>query len=270
MLKKISSKYRYSLILLRQLVITDFKLRYQSSALGYMWSLLRPLMLFAILYVVFAMFLRLGDSIPHYPVYLLTGIVLWNFFAEVTNNSVTAIVDKGDLIRKLNFPKYVIILSTTFSAFINLLLNLIVVAVFIWLSGVDIHPSALLASLFIAEIFVFALATGFLLSALFVRLRDINYIWEVIMQAMFYATPIIYPLTLVSDKWPEIAKLLLLNPVAQAIQDVRYLVITDQTQTLYNLGGVYWTLVPLGIVVVTSIVAVTYFKKRSPHFAEEV
>lgn len=104
MIKKLSERYRYPSILLRQLVVTDFKLRYQGSTLGYLWSLLRPLALFVILYIVFAKFLKIGDSIPNYPVYLLVGIVIWNYFAEVTGGSVGAIVGRGDLIRKINFP----------------------------------------------------------------------------------------------------------------------------------------------------------------------
>src|SRR5665213_1421430 len=104
---KIKQRYRYSIILLRQLVKTDFKLRYQGSVLGYVWSLLRPLLLFVILYLVFAKIFKQGGTVPHYPVYLLLGIVLWNYFVEVTSGSVSAIVSRGDLLRKINFPKYV-------------------------------------------------------------------------------------------------------------------------------------------------------------------
>lgn len=271
MKSRILQKYRYSLILLRELVITDFKLRYQSSVLGYLWSLLRPLFMFVILYVVFVHFFKIGSDIPHFPVYLLLGIVLWNFFAEITNMSVTSIVSQGDVIRKLNFPKYVIILSSSISAMINLLLNLIVVAVFMVINQVELTPMALLAPLFVLEIFIFALSTGFILSALFVRLRDINYIWEVIMQAAFYGTPILYPLSLVSDKWPWVAQIMLFNPVAQAMQDIRWLVVTDQTQTLFGLSKNIWmTLVPIGITLLTAVFAIWFFKKRSPYFAEEV
>lgn len=269
--KKIKDRYTYSLILLRQMVITDFKLRYQGSVLGYVWSLLRPLFLFIIMYFVFVKFLRIGGDIPHYPVYLLTGIVLWNFFAEITSNGVSAIVGQGDLIRKLNFPKYVIILAAAFSALINLALNIIVIAFFLYFNHVDIGISALLSPIYILEIFIFALALAFFLSALFVRLRDINYIWEVIMQAAFYATPIIYPLSMVSEKWPELAKLLLLNPVAQAIQDIRYVTITKESQTLWHVSGSIWiTLIPIVMVIIAFVGAILFFKKRSPHFAEEV
>src|SRR6266481_5362862 len=129
-IRQIRQRYNYSLILLRQLVKTDFKLRYQGSVLGYVWSLLRPLLMFVILYLVFTVFLPVGKGIPHYPVYLLLGIVLWSYFTEVTSGSVGAIVGKGDLLRKINFPKYVIILAISFSALINLAFNFIIVGIF--------------------------------------------------------------------------------------------------------------------------------------------
>ena len=234
MIKSIKQRYRYTIILLKQLVKTDFKLRYQNSVLGYLWSLLRPLALFAILYVIFVKFLKVGSGIPHYPIYLLLGIVLWNFFAEVTTSSVGAIVSKGDIMRKINFPRYVIVLSGSFSALINLFLNLIVVGVFMIIAGVTLRPVAILAPLLIVELFVFSLAIAFFLSAAFVRFRDISYIWEVIMQGAFYATPILYPISLIPV---NAAKILLLNPVAQIIQDLRFVLITDQTKTIGQLYG---------------------------------
>ena len=271
MMRQFFQRYRYSLILLRQLVITDFKLRYQGSALGYLWSLLRPLFLFVILYFVFVYFLKIGSDIPHWPVAMLLGIVLWNFFSEVTNNGVTAIVNQGNLIRKINFPKYVIILSSGVSAFINLLLNLVVIGIFMAINQVTLSWSMLLAPLFIAEIFIFAVGVSFILSTLFVRLRDINYIWEVIMQALFYASAVIYPIALVVDKSPVIAQLLLLNPVAQAIQDARHTLINPVNPTLYELtGSVVISLIPIIIVVVVAVFGGWYFRKRSPYFAEEV
>lgn len=267
-LKKLAEKYNYSLILLKELVITDFKLRYQGSLLGYIWSLLRPLALFVILYFVFVKFLRIGDSVPHFPVYLLLGIVLWNYFAEVTNGGVSAIVGRGDLIRKLNFPKYVIVLSGSFSALINLALNFVVVGVFMWINGVQLTWEVLWVPLLILELFVLALAIAFFLSAVFVRLRDVNYIWEVIMQGAFYATPIIYPLSAMSE---NIGKILILNPVAQIIQDMRYVVITHESQTISSLYDNPWMrLLPIAFVIILAIVSMLYFRKRSKYFAEEV
>lgn len=265
-------KYRYSLILLRELVITEFKLRYQGSALGYLWSLLRPLFLFVILYIVFVYFLRIGSDIEHWPVALLLGIVLWNFFSEVTNNGVTSIVNRGDVIRKINFPKYVIIVAGSVSALINLGINLLVIMVFMVINGVDFTWSMLIAPLFIFEVFIFALGLSFILSALFVHLRDINYIWEIIMQALFYASAIIYPLAMVLERSTLMAQMMLLNPVAQSVQDARHFLISDVNPTLYGLsdGNLYITAIPFVIVAVTMIFGAWYFRRQSPSFAENV
>jgi ABC-2 type transport system permease protein len=262
-------KYNYSLILLRELVVTDFKLRYQGSALGYVWSLLRPLALFAILYVVFVKFLpAVSGSIPHYPVYLLLGIVIWNYFSEVTNNGVGAIVGRGDLIRKLNFPKYVIVFAGSFSALINLGLNLIIVGIFAIFSGVDVSASAIFAPLLIVELFVFSLSVAFLLSALFVKLRDVNYIWEVIMQGAFYGTPIIYALNIIPA---AAAKVLILSPPAQIMQDLRHIIITPHSATIGTLYGTEWArLIPVLFVIVFAVFAMWFFKRQSKNFAEEV
>ena len=265
---KIRQRYRYPLILLSQLIKTDFRLRYQGSILGYLWSLLRPLLLFLILYIVFARFLKIGNAVPHYPVYLLLGIVLWNYFTEVTTGSITSIFARGDLIRKINFPKYVIVLSGCIAAFINLLLNFVVIIIFMIISGVDLRFDALLIIPLIAELTAFAVAFAFFLSAAFIRFRDISYIWEVLMQAAFYATPILYPLALIPLK---AQKLLLLNPVAQVIQDARHALVTPETITI---GQVYMNktiwLAPISMVAIVAIISVLYFRKRSKYFAEEV
>jgi ABC-2 type transport system permease protein len=265
-------KYRYSLILLKELVITEFKLRYQGSVLGYLWSLLRPLFLFVIMYFVFVDFLKIGNDIPHWPVALLLGIVIWNFFSEVTNNGVTSVVNQGDVIRKINFPKYVIILAGSMSALINLILNLIVIAVFMIINQVTLSWSALLSPIYILEVFIFALGLSFALSAVFVKLRDMNYIWEIVMQALFYASAVIYPISTILEKHYKIGELLLLNPVAQAIQNARQALIYNQTPTLFSVSGgnLMISLIPIVIVILVFIVGAWYFKKQSPSFAENV
>jgi ABC-2 type transport system permease protein len=270
--KKIANKYRYSAILLKELVITEFKLRYQNSVLGYVWSLLRPLLLFVILYLVFVFFLKVGDDVPHWPVAMLLGIVLWNFFTEVTNQGVSSIVNRSDVIRKINFPKYVIVLSTSISALINLAINMVVILVFMVISKVDFSPYILLAPLFILELFVFALGIAFLLGALFVRFRDVNYIWEIIMQALFYASIVIYPVKLVIDKTsPQVAEFLMLNPVAQIIQDLRHVMVSRELPTLLSVSGnLFVASLPILFVIATFILGSAYFKKRSKYFAEEV
>lgn len=268
---KISNVFsRRNRILLRELVITDFKLRYQGSVLGYAWSLLKPLFLFAIMYVVFGFLIKLG-SVEHYAVYLLFGIVLWNFFAEATGQGMASIVGRGDLLRKISFPKYIIVLSTTISALINLTLNLVIVAILMIINGVHLHTSALLLPVYIGEIYILALGLAFLLATLNVKYRDTGHIWEIIMQAAFYATPIIYPLTLVLAKSALAAKILLLSPIAQAIQDARYSLITHETITMGSLSkNIFFIAVPFIIVIVIFIVGTLYFKKNSKYFAENI
>jgi ABC-2 type transport system permease protein len=266
---KIQQRYRYSTILLKQLVKTDFKLRYQGSVLGYVWSLLRPLLIFMILYLVFTKFLKIGDNVPHYPVYLLLGIVLWNYFVEVTAGSVASIVGKGDLLRKINFPKYTIILATSCAALINLMLNFVVIAVFMVIGHVELTPRALLIIPLVIELFVVAIAMAFILSALFVKFRDVTYIWEVVIQGAFYATPILYPISRLPHKY---AKVLILNPLAQIIQDARHALVTTQTPTIGQVyGGDKWIwAIPIGITIVVAILSGSYFRRHSRYFAEEV
>lgn len=264
-------KYRYSLVLLKELVVTDFKLRYQSSTLGYIWSLLRPTFLFLILYVVFVKIIPVGNNIPHFPAYLLLGLMLWNYFVEVTTGSVQAVVGKGDLMRKISFPRYVIILSGTVSAIINLGLNLIVVAVLMVASGAEPNIYSLFAPLLLLELIVFSLSIALFLGAGYVKYRDIGYVWDVFIQAGFYATPILYSFSLVIDKSTFLAKIMILNPLAQILQDVRYGLVTKETSTITSLyGNPFVRIVPLSIVLIMIIVSVSYFKKTAPYFAEDV
>jgi ABC-2 type transport system permease protein len=250
--------------------VTDFKLRYQGSALGYAWSLLKPLFLFAIMYLVFGILVKLG-SVEHYAVYLLFGIVLWTFFTEATNQGMVSIISRGDVIRKINLPKYIIVLSTTISALVNLILNLAIVGVLMIINGVDLHASALLVPFYIAEIYIFALGLAFFLSALNVKYRDTSHIWEIIMQAAFYATPIIYPLSIVIEKSELAAKALMFNPVAQAIQDARNSLITPEAATMGDLFNNSWyVVIPFIIVIITFIVGTLYFRKHSKSFAENI
>lgn len=267
-MKQILRRYTYSTILLRELVITDFKLRYQGSVLGYLWSLLKPLMIFCIMYVVFLKFLRFDFGVPHPTVYLFAGIITWNFFSEATGNALSSIVGKGDLLRKINFPKYVIVFASSLNALINLLLNFVVLAVFMVLDDVHVGPELLLVIPLVLELYVLSLALGFILGTLFVRLRDIAQIWEVVMQGMFYAVPMFYPIQLVPEKY---AKLLLLNPIAQIMQDMRHVIVSPKTMTV----GSLWhnsmiRLVPVVVVVALAVVSIQYFRKRAKYFAEEI
>ena len=224
--------------------------------------------IFVTLYIVFVKFLRFGGDVPHFSMYLLLGIILWNFFLEVTNGCVVSIVDKGDVIRKVSFPKYTIILSVSLAAMINLLINLGIVAFFIVVLKIDVRFELIFLPVAIGQLYITALALGFFLAALYVRFRDVGHIWEVISQAAFYGTPILYPISLV----PLAAgKLLILNPLAQTIQDARYILITDQTITINQLYGHHWIrLVPYGLTILVLVAATLYFKRSSKSFAELV
>ena len=268
MLRRFLSKQ--NIALLSELVRTDFKLRYQGSVLGYAWSLLRPLLMFVILYVVFVKFLKIGNGVPHYPIYLLLGIVLWNFFVEMTMQSTTAIVGRGDLIRKIRIPRWLIVFSTSIAALINLGLNLVVVGVFMIITHVPALDTLPLLIPSLVEIYIFALGVSLFLSALFVKFRDVSYVWEVFLQAGFYITPILYPLSRITNV--HLQKLIMLNPMAQAIQDIRYSIVTHSSPTIYSVFGNSWwyAITPFVIVVVVFIIGTTYFRKESKYFAENI
>ena len=255
--------------LLSELVRTDFKLRYQGSVLGYAWSLMKPLLLFCILYIVFVYFLKIGKDIPHFPVYLLLGIVLWNFFTEMTTQSLGSVVMRGDVIRKIRIPRWLVVISSSISATINLFLSLTVVAVFMVINQVPISMGILLLPIYIAVLYFLALGISFFLAAAYVKYRDVSYIWEVILQAGFYATPIIYPLQMVESD--IVQKLLLLNPVAFVIQGARNNSVTDAALTTSSVwGNVAYVAIPLAITAVVIFVGVRYFHSEADNFAENI
>ena len=268
---KLTQKYHYSWIILKELVKTDFKMRYEGSVLGMLWTALKPLLLFTVMYVVFVHFLRFGAGIPYFANSLLLAIVLWTFFSEATGQGMRSIVHRGDVLRKINIPKYVIVVSTTASALVNLGINLVVVLIFAIISGVQFSWTALIIIPALIELFVFTLSISFLLSAIFVKFRDVEHIWDVFLQALFYATPIIYPIAMVMDFSTTAAKVLLLNPIAQLIQDARWGLMYQGTETIWNTIGepLLW-LVPHVIVIITLIISTTYFRKNSKYFAELV
>lgn len=260
-------------VLLYELVKTDFKLRYQGSFLGVLWSVLKPLMLFAVMYTVFVRFLKVTDGTETYPIVLLLGISLWSFFTEATSVGMQSIVGRGDILRKINFPKYIIILSSMMSALISLGINLLVVIIFALFTGVEFTPLVFLVPLNIIQLFLLALGLALFLSTLYVKFRDIGHIWEVVLQVAFYATPIIYPLTQVANvKVLGISaqKILMLNPIAQTIQDIRHNLISPTTvPTAWNIqDNVFIAIIPIILTVIIFAIGAWYFNKNSKKFAE--
>lgn len=270
-MKKLFSKQNKAL--LSELVRTDFKLRYQGSVLGYAWSLLKPMFMFAILYVVFTKVFKIGGGVDHFPIYLLLGIVLWSFFTEMTQQSLGAIVARGDLIRKIRIPRWMIIVSASVGALINLGLNLVVVITLALLSDMDLLFTSIYLPLFILLIYVFALGLGLLLSALFVKYRDISYIWDVALQAGFYATPILYPITVNANLITNelVLKIMYLNPIAIALQGARNAFVTPQTLTINEIWNTSAAiLLPIAITILFLLVGVLYFKSQAKDFAENL
>jgi ABC-2 type transport system permease protein len=253
--------------LVRELAITDFKLKYQGSVVGYLWSLAKPLAVFGVLYVVFTVFVRIPSVIQHFPQYLLLGIVLWSYFAESTTSAMRSIVDKGDLIRKVYFPRIVILLASSISALITLAINLVVVLAFLFVAGIFPVVSLIGLMLLIIELYLFSLGVALFLSALYVKFRDFAHIWEVALQLLFYASAIIYDLHIVPERF---ARLITLSPLTQIIQDARNLVISPATLTTFDLNRGALALVPYLAPLVLVILGYLYFSHTASRFAEEV
>lgn len=262
---------RRNRILLNELSKTDFKLRYQGSILGYLWAIIRPFLMFGIMYLVFAKFLRFGDEIPHYPVYLLVGTVLWNFFIECTNQGIQSLLIRSDLMRKIAFPKWIIVLSATTTALINLGINFVVIILFSFFSGIAPNLGWLLVPFLILELYLLSLGLALLLGSVNIKYRDVQSIWEVLVQALFYAVPIIYPIQMVATYSNFTAHLLMLDPIAQVIQDVRSLLVTDATLTSWEiLPHFLLNFIPLLLVGLVFIAGMFVFKHKSKYFAEEI
>lgn len=278
MFEKLKERYHESFIILKELVKTDFLLRYQGSFLGIAWSVLKPLMLFCVMYVVFVKFLRFSDGTDTFPLVLLLGISMWNFFTESTSMGLSSIIARGDLLRKVNFPKYIIVVSATINALICMLINLGVVVVACILSGVQFTVNVLWLPLNLVQLYLLSLGVALLLSTLNVYFRDAQHIWEVVLQGLFYATPIIYPLSMVEQKLAEVApgagilveKLMLLNPAAQIIQDIRHnLIAPATTPIIWELSSnIFFQMIPVVLTFVLLFWGIHVFKKYSPKFAE--
>lgn len=226
-----SSPRRQYLSMLWILAWTDFKLRYYGSYLGYVWSLLKPLALFGVLYLVFSIFMRW--DVENYQLYLLLGIILWNFFAESTGIGLSALVSRGHIIKKVYFPRVIIVVASTLSTFLGLLLNLIVFAIFALFNHLALSWTLLFFPVVIVILYLVVLGFSLMLSALYVRFRDINQIWEVLLQLGFWLTPVIYPLRFIPEAYQF---WLFLNPVTGIIQYARLVVIDHRLPSLTGTG----------------------------------
>ena len=250
------------------LAATDFKLRFFGSALGYLWTLMRPLLLFGVLYLVFTEVVRFGNDIPHYPVYLLTAIVLFTYFSETTARGVGALVERENLLRKVRFPRLVIPLSVALHSLFNLGLNLIVVFAFVLASGIEPRWTWLELIPLIALLVLFATGMTMLLSALYVRYRDMQPIWEVVLQILFYASPVIYVTTFLPE---SIQSESVANPITAVLTQMRYALVDPHAPSAAEIiGGVAYLLIPLGIVVAAIALGTWVFMREAPRIAEDL
>lgn len=257
-------------ILLREMVKTDFKLRYQGSIIGHLWSILKPFMMFTIMYLVFMRFLKFDDGTPHYAVSLLLGMVTWNFFTEATNMGMLSIAARGDLLRKISFPKEIIVISSIIGAAINYGINIAVVMLFAIINGVQLDFGVLMLLPAFVELITFATGLAFILSSFFVKYRDMGPIWELVLQAGMYSTPIIYSITYIIQRGHTgVAKIMMMNPIAQVVQDLRHHIVFDGATISWDIYDNKWMVaVPYLISIVVFIIGFTIFKKNSKKFAE--
>ena len=264
-------RLRQQLRILRVIAGTEYKLKYAESVLGYVWSVAKPLTMFAVLYTVFGRFFKLSVGFAHYPVYLLIGIVIWNFFADATSIAMTSLVARASLLRKLAFPYLVIPASVTISAGITFLVNLGVVGVFVAANELKPTLSWLLIPLLLVELVVFTGAVGLVLATAFVRLRDVAQVWDLALQLLFFGSPIIYPVGFLPGWAQPVA---FVNPVVQVMQDIRAIVVGSPagiTVTLSDVYGSAWGyLAPLGFFAATVAFSLWLFRRESPWFAERV
>jgi ABC-2 type transport system permease protein len=254
--------------LLYLISVTEFKRTYFGTVLGYAWSLLRPLLLFAVLLFVFTKIFRLGSNVPHYPVMLLTNVVLFGFFSEATGNSLMSVVGQEGVVRKTQFPRLVIPLSVVVTSLFNLALNLVVVVVFLLAFGVSPQWTWLFFPFVILALFVLTTAASMLLSSLYVRFRDTAIIWSVVSTALFYATPVLYPIERVPSQYRD---LILLNPLTPLFEQTRKWVIDPGAPGAVNAAGGWTHLLPsFAIFVGICVLGVWYFNRAAPRIAEEL
>ncbi len=257
---------RRFLVVVRTLAAAQFRMRYLDSALSYVWAVARPALLFAVLYTVFTLLGNLNHKVPYYGPCVFTSIVLWTYFAEATATATTSLVSNGGLLRKLPVPPLAIPLSVALSSLLDLGMSMVAVLVFIVASGADPRATWLELPVLVLLMSVLVVGTAMILSSLYVRYRDVNQIWVVVRQMLFYGSPIIYVIT----KLPETAQhIALLNPIAVVLTQARYALIDPHAPTAASAaGGAVYLLIPLGSMVLAVLLGIRTFRRKGPWLAE--
>lgn len=269
---------RRHLNLTRELAVTQFKLKYTGSVLGYVWSLLKPLMVFAIMYAVFDRLLHAGRTSDRFTMQLLVGIVIWTFFAETTITAVNAIVVNGNLINKASFPRAILVVASSLSALMTFAINLTLIVLIAGLThNLTLGWHSLAAIPLLVELYVLVIGISLLLSALFVFYRDLGHIWEIFTQLLFYGSAVVFPLSLNGTVTNgvlqpiRIMRLIALNPVTQIIEDLRHALVTQDprvpwTSTILGARIAF----PLAVTATVAVVGLAVFQRLAPRFSENL
>jgi ABC-2 type transport system permease protein len=261
----VPSTFRRNFNLTRELAWTQFKLKYTGSVLGYLWSLVKPAMLFSIMYAIFVVFFH--QRAHEFPLQLLVAIVVFTFFTECVGAGMVSIATSGHLIRKAFFPRWILVLASSMSAAMTFVINFaLIIAVATPLGHLHLGLRSLLVIPLIGELYILALGLALLLASLFVFYRDLIHIWEIVSQVLFYGSAIVYPVTTVP---PRFTGVFFINPLAQIIEDVRHAVVVPDAQwTAFYIGP--RVVIPIAISFALLGVGVLVFRRLSPVFAENL
>ncbi len=257
MIKNILYNFRKYSFLLSQMILRDFKVKYKRSVLGVLWSLLYPVLMMGVLSIIFSQLFKLNGTETNFLVYLMTGLVLFNYFSEATSTCLTSIISNFPLLNKVYLPKYIFPLSKCLFVGINFLLSLIPLLIIIIITGAPITVNYLLLPYAFICLFIFTIGIGFLLSALSVFLKDMIYIYGILLTIWQYFTPIFYDISILPAKLQSI---FVLNPLYQFLLFVRVIILEGKTPAME-------TTVASGLYAVTFfIIGCLVFKKNQDKF----
>jgi ABC-2 type transport system permease protein len=249
------------------LAATDYKLRFYGSMLGYVWTLARPFLFFGVIYFVFSEIAGLDANVNHYGVYILFALVLFQFFGEATSGCVQCLIARESLLRKIHFPRLVIPLSVVLTAILNLGATLVAVVIFALATGVYPTWGWLELPLIIGATAVFATGVGLLLASLYVPFRDVQPIWDVFSQLLFYASPVLYVATHVPEDYRDAY---LVNPLAVLLTEMRAAVIDPDAPHPWDIADPTLLLIPAAIVVIAVVLGLYIFNRQAPRIAEQL
>jgi len=247
------------LILIKKISFVDFKLRFNSSVLGFVWSLLNPLLMLMVLFVVFSLLLK--SPVENYSLFVLLGIISWNFFSVCTMNGMVSILNKASLINKVYFKKEILVIASCLTAFYSFLLNLVVFFIIMLISGVSFHYTNLYYLIPLFSLFILTLGISFCLSAFYTKFRDLNEIWTVLLQAGFFLAPIIYPISMIPENY---FKFYFLNPFSRILTESRDFLITQSAPSIRFVA------ITVAMSIIIFLFGYIIFKIREPKMVEEL